>query len=268
MAQHIAFGFAVLVVLAALGTNFFTSIGSVWEQYHDREYHPKSLNNDTIELASPNARIFSYDPLIIHITNLISPSEREYLKQLALPRLQKSTVVLDGEKIERSRRTSSTAFLPREDAVIQRIAKRAIEFQGYMEHRRVDIQVTSYQEGQEYRPHFDWIPEGEVDFNRFSTIFAILEASCDDCGTQFPEIDVDWTKRDKEWCEYLDCSQNVLTTKNINGSALFWRNLDDDLRGRLDTMHSGLPAKGGFKIGLNIWTEVDVSRPADSRSTV
>jgi prolyl 4-hydroxylase len=55
----------------------------------------------------------------------------------------------------------------------------------------------------------------------------------------------------------LDCSKELLTTKNIEGSALFWVNLDGEGEGRVDTLHAGLPALNGDKIGLNIWTDID-----------
>lgn len=39
--------------------------------------------NNSAEGVKPYVRIFSYDPFIAHIVDLISPSEREYLKVLA-----------------------------------------------------------------------------------------------------------------------------------------------------------------------------------------
>jgi prolyl 4-hydroxylase len=50
----------------------------------------------------------------------------------------------------------------------------------------------------------------------------------------------------------------MLTTLNVEGSALFWVNLDAAGEGRLDLLHAGLPATGGEKVGLNVWTELGV----------
>ncbi|KAK3076029.1 hypothetical protein LTR53_000074 [Teratosphaeriaceae sp. CCFEE 6253] len=145
------------------------------------------------------------------------------------------------------------------------------------------MQVTSYQQGQQYRPHWDWFLEPNRTTNRLSTFFAItakyngyrppatyvgrtpltywqLEADCENCGTQFPKIRADWSQRDQRWCEIVDCSQEVLTTRNIPGGAVFWRNLDNEGEGRDDVLHAGLPALNGSKIGLNIWTDVDLDR--------
>ena len=133
--------------------------------------------------------------------------------------------------------------------------RRVQDFQGYMDYHRLDLQVTSYQEGQQFKAHFDWQKAGR-ETNRFSTFFAILESSCYDCGTNFPKIHVDWSRRDNAWCKFMDCTKDTLTTRNVPGGALYWRNLHENLYGRRDTLHVGLPAVGGYKIGLNIWTEI------------
>lgn len=115
------------------------------------------------------------------------------------------------------------------------------------------MQVTSYQPGQHYVQHYDWFLDEGRTKNRLSTFFAILEADCTNCGTQFPEIRVDWSQKDKRWCEFVDCEQEVLTTKNVLGGAVFWRNLDRNGEGRRGTLDAGLAAINGTKVGLNIW---------------
>lgn len=162
--------------------------------------------------------------------------------------------------------------------VVGLVRRRALEFQGYMDARRIDLQITAYQPGQQYTPHFDWFPGVGRKSNRFSTFFVTLEAGCHDCGTEFPNVPVNWTEKDPIWCRYMDCSKQVLTSKNVVGSAIYWRNLDSDNRGRQDTLHAGLPAIDGTKTGckyddeatlqvseanvplqqVNIWTEIDI----------
>ena len=148
---------------------------------------------------------------------------------------------------------------------MKQLAARAGRFQGYLSVE--DIQVTSYLEGQQNMPHWDWFAIPNRTSNRLSTFFAILQADCQNCGTQFPAIkDLNWQDRDPRLCEFVDCDRSILTTKNIEGSAIFWRNLHFDGSGRLDTLHAGLPALDGTKIGLNIWTEVDVDPAKSGRS--
>jgi prolyl 4-hydroxylase len=60
------------------------------------------------------------------------------------------------------------------------------------------------------------------------------------------------------WCTYLDCTKDLLTTLNVEGSAIFWVNLDSQGEGRVDMLHAGLPAGGGEKVGLNVWTDISL----------
>lgn len=176
------------------------------------------------------------------------------------PLLEKSFIRNDdGSEVVSEARTSSTAFLPDEDPVVQAVAQRAADFQGFLSPKDVDVQITSYNPGQQYKHHYDWYPPPRSS-NRISTFFAILKSTCDNCGTEFPFINV--TGRvgyDDRWCNVLDCSKELLTTRNIEGSALFWLNLNDKAEGRIDTLHAGLPALNGDKVGLNIWTDIDLT---------
>lgn len=64
----------------------------------------------------------------------------------------------DGTVGKSAVRTSSTAFLPREDPVVRAVMTRAAQFQGFVptEHME-DLQVTQYEVGQQYMPHHDTI---------------------------------------------------------------------------------------------------------------
>jgi prolyl 4-hydroxylase len=138
------------------------------------------------------------------------------------------------------------------------VSQRAAGFQGYLSPADVDIQITSYIPGQQYKHHYDWYPAPRAR-NRISTFFTILKSTCDNCGTEFPFINV--TERasfDNRWCEVLDCSKELLTTKNVEGSALFWVNMDGNGKGREDTLHAGLPALNRDMVGLNIWTDINM----------
>lgn len=153
-------------------------------------------------------------------------------------------------------RNSSTAFLPRVDPIVRCLMKRAAELQGCVPLDLVETpQMTYYVDGQQYKPHHDWleVKDGKV-ANRESTVFAILDADCSDCGTRFPYVEVDWSSQDEEWCKWFECQNTTLTTKPVPGSALFWRNTRLDGSGDWRTLHAGLPISHGVKAGLNIWT--------------
>lgn len=169
----------------------------------------------------------------------------------------------DGRVINAGERTSSTAFLSSKDSVVHCVQSRASEFQGYVDLALMeDLQVTRYLEGQQYTDHYDWASNPAArnqTTNRDTTFFAVLDVECLNCGTRFSKIPVNWAMEDQKWCRLVDCGvQKELTVRAVAGSAVFWRNLHSDGTGDLRTLHAGLPALGGRKIGLNIWTRREV----------
>ncbi|KAF2111302.1 hypothetical protein BDV96DRAFT_635016 [Lophiotrema nucula] len=227
---------------------------------------PFTSSNTTVQesfvCAHPSytSRIVSYDPLIIHLENFITPAEREYLINRGRPLLQRSLVANrdGGPPIERPARTSSTAFIPYNDTTAYCIQQRAAEFQGFLSVRKIEmLQVVQYKQHQEYRAHYDWGVASAHKRERESTIYGILKGDCEHCGTQFPEISVDWSGEDERWCDFVECEETeMLTFKAVAGSAVFWKNLHDDEEGDRRTLHAGLPVRNGTKVGLNIWTVV------------
>ncbi|KAF6818524.1 prolyl 4-hydroxylase alpha [Colletotrichum plurivorum] len=203
-------------------------------------------------------RILSYDPLIIYVVGFLSWAERNHLLRLGEPLFKRSTVYVDGQDLLEETRTSSTAYLPDEDPIVQRIKKRASEIQGYTpSNMHESLQLTRYSTGQLFTPHLDPLEDylNGTATHRLTTIFAIIEATCEDCGTQFPNLNINWTAEDPTWCSYVDCNNhNALTVKAVAGNALFWKSWDNN--GVLDrrTTHAGMPPESGVKTGLNIWT--------------
>jgi prolyl 4-hydroxylase len=228
-------------------------------------------------------RFISYDPLIMHIQDFITPEERTHVLKISYVFFSKvlcvTPLIVDSENqfkpslvhhcngsvVDWEGRTSSTANLANDDPVLDCIYQRVSEFQGY--HAKVDIepfQVTRYQQGQEFREHVDWYPQNHTSIrsgmNRLTTFFAILEADCKECGTTFPKIAIDWKNEDPRWCDVIDCDDTEhLTTKPVPGSALFWKNLHANGEGDSRVLHAGLSVKSGVKVGLNIWSRTQVS---------
>lgn len=155
-------------------------------------------------------------------------------------------------------RTSSTAVLPEDDPVVGRVAARAAALQGFAPRHSLEaLQLTRYRAGQEYKPHLDHlhdvVPPHRTD--RVTTIFAVLEATCDHCGTRFPRLAVDWSQESRKWCRFVDCDDHdALTVRAVPGNALFWKNIDGNRVGDDRVLHAGLPLLNGVKTGLNIWT--------------
>lgn len=174
-------------------------------------------------------------------------------------RTSASTVRLaNGSRVLSPYRTSSTGTLPRDDPVVQCIIARAAEIQGFLPPKQIENpQITHYEQGQEFQPHFDWAADdlGKAK-NRMATVFSILESECGNCGTSFPRIPIDWSSREQDWCEFFACENKTMVTKPVAGSAIYWRNVHPNGTGDLRTLHAGLPLDYGFKTGLNIWTRI------------
>ena len=223
-------------------------------------------DNFTCEQANYDMRIVSWDPLILHLENFITPRERRMLKNLGQPNLQKSQIIFtNGTAASSDVRTSSTAILPPFEPVVKCVRERMASFEGYVNVNDIDdFQVTWYEAGQEFKDHLDRQPNSTTmdkkPWKRTTTGFATLDADCDKCGTKFPLIKARFADQDHKWCRILDCEESVLTVKPIPGSMLFWQNIQKS--GEVDRrmVHAGLPVPdGGFKVGLNIWTEIDPS---------
>lgn len=225
---------------------------------------------DACESPLYEVRILSFDPLMIHLENFVTTRERRQIISYAQDHLERShTLRNNGSKAFSSRRTSSSARLPHDLPAAQCILSRFGSFQGFVPASEVEnLQITAYQEGQEFKPHMDWgtnaTNQDSERWRRATTGFAILDADCDDCGTQFPRLPTNFTSASSEWCRVLDCEKDVLTVKPVPGSVLFWVNTRSD--GLVDRrmLHAGLPAQGGSKIGVNIWTKIDMwGRPVN-----
>ncbi|KAL5118539.1 hypothetical protein ACEQ8H_003554 [Pleosporales sp. CAS-2024a] len=243
-------GLAQLLVFALIGALAATFLST------------SSLFQNSSAIPLDKIKILSFDPLVLHITDFVSASERAHLLKIGTP-LLKTSLVYDsnGNEVVLSGRNSSTAFLPQNDSIVARIATRAATLHGFLSPIDIDLQITAYNPGQQYKHHYDWYEwsNSSRSHNRVSTIFAILKSTCTSCGTEFAFLNTSGRgKWDARWCDIIDCSKEVLTTKNVEGSAVMWVNLDTALVGRHDVLHAGLPAVGGEKVGLNVWADLDL----------
>jgi prolyl 4-hydroxylase len=115
----------------------------------------------------------------------------------------------NGSEAVHSIRTSTSAHLDDYDPIVNCLSKRVSEFQGYHpEFEMESFQVTRYEKKQQYGEHYDWFSSKSTPYkdgaNRLTTFFGILEAECENCGTRFPKVRVDWKKESKKWCDIVD----------------------------------------------------------------
>lgn len=152
--------------------------------------------------------------------------------------------------------------------------RRAAAFQGYVPLNYIEpLQLVKYREGEYYQSHYDaWQDRDPADGNRMTSFFVILKSegllpadghgdgnSSLTAGTRFPRLRR-MTKH-LEACKILECdevSEDVIV-KPMAGSAVFWKNLQENGTIHPGSLHQGmmLPNTTGHKvekIGMNIWT--------------
>jgi prolyl 4-hydroxylase len=197
--------------------------------------------------------ILSIDPLLIYITNFVTPREATALLAAGDPLFKSSQVTVAGRDTETPDRTSYSATLPI-TATTSCILSRARSFLGATLPVG-DIghpQLVRYTNGQKFNPHYDWYDIPQVltasgqKFNRPASFFVFLEANCTGGETFFPKVSVPGVGR---WREH----EGGTAFKPVEGNALFWVNLMPSGRGDKRVLHAGLPVEEGRKTAMNIW---------------
>ncbi|KAI1349995.1 2OG-Fe(II) oxygenase family oxidoreductase [Xylaria sp. FL0043] len=221
--------------------------------------------NYTIELLS-------IDPLVIYINNFIRDEEIEHLLTLGKDRFGTSMVFAgsDGfrQVLNRTIRSSQTAFLPKEDIVCNCLMKRMQSLLGNVQHLEVEApQIVKYAtDGDHYRSHTDWFDVPKLDLpipgsedkslkpsNRLGSIFAYLKDDCERGETYFPHLPGVMNSADGRKFA-LAAGSTGLLVKPRRGNAIFWNNLHGNGTGDERTAHASLPIESGTKVGLNIWS--------------
>ncbi len=177
--------------------------------------------------------------ILREIPKLLTDKECDYIISLIEKQNQKSMVAAGGKNIIENTRTSSTSNLNHSDKKVAEIHKRIADIvkkdTSYGEH----LQGQKYEEGQYFRPHFDWF-EGDAytrhclaSGNRTHTLMVYLNDDFEGGGTDFPELD--------------------FTAKPEKGKALIWTHLKKDGTGDRDGMHEGQDVTKGTKYIITSW---------------
>jgi prolyl 4-hydroxylase len=186
------------------------------------------------------------DPTIIIIDDFLQPGEAEHMIAVATPKMERSRVF--GDKVHSEARTSSSAYLPKSaDNVIRCIEERASFFSNISVADSEPLQVVWYTEGQEFKPHHDYISEKDLKHDywtrfgqRYVTILVYLNEPDEGGSTVFPKLNLDF--------------------KPKKNSAVFWYNVGLNEEEDERTLHGGAPVKGGEKYAINIWQRKMIPR--------
>ncbi|KAG6663967.1 prolyl 4-hydroxylase 1 isoform X1 [Carya illinoinensis] len=207
-----------------------------------------------LRLGFVKPEIMSWSPRIILLHNFLSNEECDYLRAIALPRLQISTVVdtKTGKGIKSDVRTSSGMFLSPEEKkypMIQAIEKRiSIYSQVPVENGEL-IQVLRYEKTQFYKPHHDYFSDT---FNvkrggqRIATILMYLSDNVEGGETYFPLAGTGE-------CSCGGKMVKGLSVKPIKGDAVLFWSMGLDGQSDPSSIHGGCEVLAGEKWSATKW---------------
>jgi prolyl 4-hydroxylase len=165
----------------------------------------------------------------------LNDAECAYLIGAGQPWLRPSVVVdpASGRMIPHPvRRSHGMMFgVHDEDVVVNAINRRIAALSGTRFAQGEPLQLLRYGPGEEYRPHFDTLPNEEN--QRIVTVILYLSDGYDGGDTHFSRLD--------------------LPVRGAKGDALIFHNVDAAGRPEPLTLHAGMPVRQGTKIICTRW---------------
>ncbi|MBC7415343.1 MAG: 2OG-Fe(II) oxygenase [Herminiimonas sp.] len=183
-------------------------------------------------------------PRVVVLGGVLSDEEWDVLIQLGAERMKPSLVVADGlsQREPHAGRTSSDAFLQRGMCdVVARVEARLAALVNWPVERGEGLQILQYDQGGEYKPHFDWFdpdsPGGRLHLahggQRVGTIVMYLNDAEKGGSTIFPKLGL-----------------QVMPKK---GNAVFFANTGEFGQPDEMALHGGEPVVAGVKHVATKW---------------
>jgi prolyl 4-hydroxylase len=205
----------------------------------------EELIQEDVEYVFDEPEILSADNNILIYKSFLTPLECAYIRAAAAATIQPSSTIhpLTGKFIKNEIRTSSSSnFDPvSRDCVIYAIEERIAAATDTNVDQGESLNVLYYRVGEEYKYHYDHLPEGgkeEITFLKESgqrkyTFLVSMNEGYLGGETYFPDLDV--------------------TYRGKLGDALMFQNLHSDGAANKLMRHAGLPLKEGCKWVASKW---------------
>ncbi len=166
------------------------------------------------------------------------------LKGLTTSEVFEKNELTSTETINKAHRNSETAWLKKNNDIVERIAARIAEITNTSIDLQEDLQCVRYQKGGIFKEHYDAYSEDELcviyeqgNRQRFSTFLIYLNDGYSGGETTFPKI-----------------KKTVIPEK---GKAIYFKNINDSHVIIPESLHKGSRIKSGEKWIANIWIDVD-----------
>ena len=201
-----------------------------------------------MELGHLDIEMVHHDPIIFTVAGILSESECNHIKSLALRNMKRSTVSgFDKENKKRNllddRRTSSDSWIGHsEDDITLEVGNRLADLVQLPINQAESFQVIHYQLEQEYQAHHDTFDPSNKDYayylqnggQRIITVLVYLNDVEEGGETNFPNINKSITPELGKVVVFHDCY------KGTN-------------KPHPDSFHGGLPVIKGEKWAFNLW---------------
>ncbi|XP_043811658.1 prolyl 4-hydroxylase 1 isoform X3 [Manihot esculenta] len=209
---------------------------------------------EILRLGLVKPEIINWSPRIIVLHDFLSKEECDYLRAIALPRLQISTVVdtKTGKGIKSNVRTSSGMFLSFEEKknpMVQAIEKRISVYSQVPVENGELMQVLRYEKGQFYKPHHDYFSDT---FNlkrggqRIATMLMYLSDNVEGGETYFPMAG-------SGECSCGGKAMKGLCVKPNQGDAVLFWSMGLDGQSDPNSLHGGCEVLSGEKWSATKW---------------
>jgi prolyl 4-hydroxylase len=224
-----------------------------------QEGRTKIEGESWVEQLSATPRVYLYH-------NFLTDEECEHLISLGEDRLERSTVVGQGEKGYTSNvRTSDGTFIARRlTPTLSAVEDRVAEYSGIPWTHQEELQLLRYQNGQEYVAHSDGIDSGKNGGKRIATVLMFLREPEWGGETNFPDADPFPDVKQaflKSKSEFSECGwQNGLgfSVKPRRGDAILFYSFH--INGTEDnlSMHASCPTLKGTKYTATKWIHENI----------
>ena len=240
------------IVQEILGRTSFTPTMNSNVNFEDIE----QVLGEHVAYSFDEPESLSSEKNILVYRNFMTPLECSYIKAAAAPTIQPSSTIhpQTGELIKHEVRTSSSSnFDPlSRDCFVFSVDERIAEATGTNVEQGEPLNVLYYRIGEEYRFHYDHLPEGDSDETAIAQEggqreYTFLVALNDDYSggeTVFPKLN--------------------LSYRGNLGDGLMFHNLKNNGRPNNMMLHAGLPVSRGCKWVASKWIregEFNFGRP-------
>lgn len=159
-------------------------------KYAEQQPKAKSKHKPALVLKNPDVALYN---------NFLSEVECALLIWMSSNKLKRSQVVDNqngGEYVDTARTSHGTHFQVGENVVIANIERKISEVTGYPIENGEGLQILRYEEGQEYRPHFDYFDpnspavSNQLSNNRVCTFLMYLNTPEEGGETIFPDAGI------------------------------------------------------------------------------